>query len=111
MKNLIFPLSLRHKYANSSQIIRGQSCSNKRPRKYELLSPRHAQPVRRREPVEVVLHPSCEGAVEVVGVEEGAEGHRVQVHGLHEVGQEGALDAKDVPPGELVCEEKISTLI
>ena len=35
-------------------------------------------------------------------VEQGAEGHGVQVHGLDEVGQEGALDAEDVPPGELV---------
>ncbi len=50
----------------------------------------------------MVLHPPCEGAVEVVRVEEGAEGHRVQVHGLNEVGQEGALDAEDVPPGQLV---------
>ena len=54
----------------------------------------------------MVLHPSCEGAVEVVRVEEGAEGHRVQVHGLNEVGQEGALDAEDVPPGELVWEKE-----
>ena len=43
-------------------------------------------------------------------VEEGPERHRVEVDGLDEVREEGALDPENVPPGQLVWKSKTKTL-
>ncbi len=68
--------------------------------------PRYVEPVWWRQPRQVFFHPSGQRTVQVVQVEERAQGHRVQVDGLQQVGEEGALNAKDVPAGKLIWKKE-----
>lgn len=46
------------------------------------------------------LQPLAQNSAQVAGVAKAADGDAVQVHGLHEVAQQRALQAQDVPSAE-----------